>query len=163
MKNKTMTYIKVLTRQETRETSTPNPNDEWDRADTETTWYIDGIEKVTALGYKDVEVAFDVKEGQEYYLVSVIYSTGDSFGHDENHSIEHIGLYEHRTMAEENAQRIRDHDNGYGRYSHVAEGALLLLSPSGTEYKMGTPWHGYFESLGYIEVTPVSLGGKRRF
>lgn len=129
---------------------------EWDRDDTYEDHNVEGIEVVkTKSGFYDVEVGFDILHGMDYYLLYGIYSTGDSFGRDEGR-IEFVDLYEDREVAEENAKRLRAH-NEEKEYTYSTK----LLHESGKEYDYHTPWKGFFEYLSYLEVKSVQTASSR--
>ena len=107
----------------TREAS----SDEWDRDDTAKDWTIPDYFTIVKE-YGDVRLNFDPKPHTPYYMVYYIWSTGDSFGHDEQYGCEVHGIYE----TKEEAVKERD------RLSKV------------TDYSV--PWNGYFESLDSVHV-----------
>lgn len=127
---------------------------QWDRDDTYEDHNIEGIE-VVKTGFYDVEVGFDILHGMDYYLLYGIYSTGDSFGHDEGR-IEFVDLYEDREVAEENAKRLRAHND-----EKKDSFSTKLLHENGKEYDCHVPWKGYFERLSYLEVKSVQTASSR--
>jgi hypothetical protein len=84
----------------------------------------------------------EYEPNRPYYLVYAIYDTGDSFGRDEGR-IEYIGLYSDLEVAHENERRCRECVEGY---------SVTLVTDSGKEYKVSTPWVGYFEHLQYVDT-----------
>jgi hypothetical protein len=93
--------------------------------------------------YRDFPVDFEPQYGVAYYLLYAIYSTGDSFGHDEGAEIEYYGLFKpdeveagKRLMAALKANKKE--------YSIEFEGKSYHC-----------PWTGYFESLDELELSPV--------
>jgi hypothetical protein len=145
-----------------------NAQDSWDRGDTSTDWTIHGI-KSSRASY-DLIVPFDVKFGKRYHLLYAIYSTGDSFGHNERACFEAIGVYEDTAeslaMAFENKRRIEGHYYVYGRSAqflpdppsvedYPEQFSITLLNSKGEEFKMHVPWCGYFESLEELEIKEV--------
>lgn len=133
-----------------------NYDDEWDRDDTCYTWDFKNVTlQRDYAGYidKSEEVYVDQKliEANDTYLVYAVYSTGDSFGNDENACLECIGIY-----SKEDAYKIKelieldckekpgfDSKNNYIIYK---------------DQKIYTyQWKGYFESLSYIEVEKVEI------
>jgi hypothetical protein len=135
---------------------------------------IRGVRDVGEKGYYDLQTAFDLDPTRPYFLVYGIYSTGDSFGHDEGR-IEFVGLYEDLEVAHENVRRIQQHNEMYNQLENrwytsskqmsKAEMTKLrktfepysvqLVTEDGQEYKVHVPWHGYFERLTEVEVQPV--------
>lgn len=132
-------------------TSEPNPTDQWDRASTHTDHNIRGFNVFPNEQYSDISVPYNPEKDTDYYLLYVVYSTGDSFGHDSGNNVEYIGLYteDELHIAKENERRIEAHDQ-------KKKGNLKLLVPNkNTEFDIFVPWHGYFESLDYIEIESV--------
>jgi len=174
-----VTEISVIKDHRSHQTREPYPDDEWDRGNTSSSWTVDGIRLYESdhrrYGWMemDLDVPFEVTSGTKYYLMYVVYSTGDSFGHDEDSCIEFCGLYADKRIAEENENRIRSHYN-WANYSSwrigekpkrpkfvpKKDGAfnVFLRTDDGKgEYEFSVPWAGYFESLSYIEIKEVQL------
>lgn len=99
--------------------------------------------------YGDIGVPFKVVEGETYYLLWASYNTGDSFSHQEG-LVCFIDLFQSKEVAEENAKRCT---------AKLEEYSVCIKLDDGREYKMHAPWEGYFESLNFIEVLPLKLGG----
>jgi len=134
------------------ETSEADPNDSWDRADTSTSHSVEGFRAADEKEgkYFDLVVPYEPEFDKTYYLLYVVYSTGDSFGHDEGSSIEYIGFYKESELdtAHENKRTIEQfEDDTY----HV-----MLRDPTGKEFQQHTPWRGYFEHLDYVEIKEVT-------
>ncbi len=129
--------------------------DEWDRDDTHTDHNIRGFHAAPENSdmISDLWVPYEPEYGIDYYLLYVVYSTGDSFGHDSGEGIEYIGLYtkDELDVARENKRKIEAHDKDVeSKYFHVS-----LQTPSGQTFQQHTPWVGYFESIDYIELEAV--------
>jgi hypothetical protein len=116
---------------------------------TRTTHDIRGFTLVNKDTESDLEVAYSVDPKEQYFLLAVIYDSGDSFGYDEGY-IDFVGFYRTFDEAETNALRIRKHYN-----ESYYDDKLLLISPSGKEYQAGTPWKGWMSKLDQIFVIPV--------
>lgn len=126
-----------------------DPDEEWDADSTWQEHSITGIEITKDGG--DVAVGFTPLLNVEYYLLYVIFDTGDSFG-SYTGQIEYIDLYEDSGIALENRNRIeKDMKTNPDNYS------VELKHESGETYKFGTSWKGYFESLQTVEVVGVKL------
>lgn len=73
------------------------------------------IERIEVLddniSHYDLLLPFNIENGKEYFVLSVIYNTGDSFQHNERESMEIIDVYCNYDIAEKNAKAIRYHDN----------------------------------------------------
>jgi hypothetical protein len=117
------------------ETSTPDPDDRWDRASTHTDWRVSDMFSITSDKYGAVPINFVPKSGVANYIVYYIYSAGDSFGHDSQYGCEIHGIYETAQEAEKERKRL----------SEVTDHSV--------------PWNGYFESLDLLEVRPVMWNG----
>lgn len=151
-----MTKIEIIDESYTMVTRHGDPNDEWDGDDTETSHHITGF-RVLKNGYSDLEVDFKLTPGKPYYLLYAIYSTGDSFHHEEG-KIEYIGLYKSLKDAEVNQKLIEKHykeTNESNPRNFDSMFSVELISPSGVKYKQHVPWNGYFESLTSVEVIPI--------
>lgn len=138
-----------------RDTSEADPDDSWDRANTSTDHNITGFKAApeSENKYYDVVVPFAPLFDEPYYLLYVVYSTGDSFGHDEGSGIEYIGFYKPSQLgiAQENERKINDftRNRNSGKYS------VKLKSPEGKEFDQSAPWVGYFESMDDLEIIEV--------
>ena len=120
-----------------------NTDDEWDRGDTHTSWYF-GNAHISEKSYDQyIEVDFDVQQGDTIYLVGVVWSTGDSFGHDDGSCFELFAAYKEKSKADE-AAKILESSASMSWHNKVK-------LPDGYELSY-IPWQGYFESLDYVEV-----------
>ncbi len=140
-----MPAISILKTSLLEKTSIPDSNDKWDRADTLTAHRISGF-KVDSKFY-DLSVAFEPDYDSTYFLLYGVYSTGDSFGHDEASCIEYLGMFENYETAELNMKRVE---------AMTDFGSCTLLTDLGMDYDVYIPWFGYFESLNYIKIERVS-------
>ena len=161
--------IRIIDKCYTYVTRQSDPNDSWDQDDTGTSHNIVGIEIATVGGYYDISVPFDIEQGKEYFLVYGIYSTGDSFHHEEG-SITYVDLFQTHEKAMECVHRLEEHHRvhvGLETYypnkkrekppKGYVDYTCVLMDDSEKEYKFHVPWHGYFERLSSLEVIPVSL------
>jgi len=151
-----------------------DPDDEWDRDDT---WAEHSVRSVTQVGdkdYYDLSTEFELDPSRNYHLVHAVYSTGDSFGHDEG-QLEFIGLYSDLEVAKENVRRLEAHNDLYEKLNRRSyygvskkEQAELkklektfepytvrLVLEDGREYDVHVPWHGYFENLTSVNLNTV--------
>lgn len=136
-------------------TRSADPTDEWDRDDTHTSHNIQGFSAAPeeANKYSDLWVPYEPEFDTDYYLLYVVHSTGDSFGHDSGSDIEYIGFYTRNELdiAKENERKIEAHER-----SQTDEGySVELKTPDGKTFTQNTPWIGYFESLDYINIEKV--------
>lgn len=118
---------------------------EWDRHSTSTTWIFNHLS--LSKGRECASVPFEPKVGQEYYALIATINTGDSFGRDDNEYIEVFGVYE----TEDEAYQAKD-----VIYKNQDNSTLEYNLPGGKAVKVGNPWDGYFESLGSLEVYPLT-------
>lgn len=145
-------YIRVLYNEYTEVTRVADSDDEWNRDDTSTTYSIGNVRVVPEREWFDFPVGFTPERGESYWLVYVVYSTGDSFGYDENGGIEFIDLY--RTLEEAQAvvDAIEENDRGANEYS------IPIRNSVGDEYNLScSAWTGYFENLTYAEARQVTV------
>lgn len=135
------------------DTSEADPDDEFSRPSTHTEHNIISFKVHPETQYGDVVVPYEPERGVDYYLLYVVYSTGDSFGSDSGSSIEYIGLYtnDELNIAKENERRIETHDTG----KHDTDTMLRLLMPNTTDFDIYVPWQGYFESLDYVDIATI--------
>ncbi len=138
------------------DTSEPDTDDSWDRANTHTSHNIVGFRAAPESDgkYYDIEIPYAPLFEERYYLLYAVYSTGDSFGHDEGSSIEYIGFYKPSQLgiAQENERKLNDftRDRNHGKYS------VKLKSPEGKIYDQSVPWVGYFESLDHMDIIEIN-------
>ena len=145
--------VQIIDEAYRQETSTPDPDDRWDRASTSTDHTITGFHAApeTDEKYYDLVIPYEPQYDEEYFLLYAVYSTGDSFGHDEGAGIEYIGFYRKNQLdiAQENQRKIEGQDLDSDKYS------LKLNSPAAKEFDQHAPWIGYFESLDIVEIVSV--------
>ncbi len=147
--------LRIEDEQLRRETSEPDPDDRWDRASTQTDHSIVGFNAApeTEEKYYDLVIPYEPQYNEEYFLLYAVYSTGDSFGHDEGAGIEYIGFYRENQLdvAQENQRNIEQHLRSKDDDSY----SLKLKSPEGKEFDQHAPWVGYFESLDLVEIVSI--------
>ena len=125
-------------------TREPDENDEWDRGSTSTDRYIRGISMGRDKSGETMTVSFKPEAGKWYYLVYTEYSTGDSFGHDNNSRVIFHDLYTTRESAEEAIEGLstplkRKKSDWHNMYRITLE--------NGKEVDVYPSWEGYFEDL----------------
>lgn len=118
--------------------------------DTYTSHDIESIYEVGEKAYFDLTVNFDIVEGETYYLLYGIYSTGDSFNNHEG-CIQFVDLYQTEEFAEANKEILEKH-NAAKDGSYTAK----LLLENGKEYPFHVPWKGYFEVLNEVFIIPIT-------
>lgn len=155
-----MKSIKIVNYSYGEVTQEADPNDEWSADSTHTYNDVRGFQISIdgKRGYKDLDVKFDIDEDNTYYLLCVIYSTGDSFS---NHGgqIDYIELYQDKGMADEAAKKIETDYKVYKKHSNTnrADYSVTIKNNEDNDFKMSCTWKGYFESLESVEVIPVKL------
>jgi len=152
-----MAKIKVLSHSWTEITEEANPDDDWSADSTSTYWSFNGIKVVSEKDYFDLVTAFEPKKRETYYLVLVVYHSGDSFHHADNEYVEYIDLYQDINNAEQAAEEIRQHDSAYDRRGHEETYKLMVTMANGKRKHHYASWHGYFNGVGSIQVVSVSL------
>lgn len=136
-----MTDIIVTFDKYVEEVGDYNPNDEWDRPDTDTSWHFSNIalEGTREKHWNDESYTpeVDFKRGDECYVVIAVWSSGDSFGRDSGYGAEIFGAY--KTLAEATARKKE----------------LEAVDSNGKDYRY--PWVGYFEYLDYVTIESTIL------
>jgi hypothetical protein len=133
------------------------------RGTTTTRWDVRGLKLIESNEdrygrgiHEIVEVNFEPHKGKLYHLLYAVYSTGDSFGHDEGRCFEVIGLYKSRKVADENLKRLHE-----GKPSVKGDWGAELVSMKfeGTKkpHNYYRPWGGYFDRLDRLEVESFVL------
>lgn len=154
-----------------------DPNDRWSGEDTTSSWNVEGIS--LAKEYPNVTACFPVEAGDTVYLVFGVYSTGDSFSHHEDGSIDYIDVYKTHAKAEATAKTLREHNNWYrgmnDRWAPITAKerkalskkyksaySLEIVRENGSKMSVHIPWNGYFETLSYIEVASFTVNANER-
>lgn len=132
------------------------------RGTTSTSWDIRGlklIEDPNDRSYyvrETTNVGFEPVRGELYHLLYAIYSTGDSFGHDEGRCLEVIGVYKDRDIAKENLHRLElGKPEAKGEFGSMQ--VLLKMEGTNKQQPYYRPWMGYFERLDRLEVESFEL------
>ena len=160
--------VRVISEQHTHITRERDLDDEWSSDDLQHDIIIYGVE--AGGEFPDIVTPFQIKEGDVYYLVYVVYNTGDSF-HREDGCVRFVDLFKTVEKANACAKAINEHykltDNG-NKYPHKTAAELKRLRPKGftewtVEYKneddtpvtASSSWCGFFEQLSDVVVTTV--------
>lgn len=150
-----MTYLDFYfgCREET--TREPYKDDDWDRGDSYTSWDLLGCSIKEEGEYFDVIAPFEVKSGDSVIVVYAVYSTGDSFGHDEGACKEVIDVFKDMDKAEACVRAIESTTKSWDdRTEKKAEWIREDGSAGKLDY---VPWNGYFESLDYVRAETVEV------
>lgn len=190
------TLFKVQYNSYRSETSEVDPDDEWSRASTSTDYSINGIslveEKDKSFDCSGAFVPFVDSNLETVYLVTVVYSTGDSFGNDKGYGIEFIKVFKTEEKAERckkqiqaNADLHNELSNSYRQNLNKIQVLMKEVHKCPTPKKDGNisidklydvyyqnernetkkfhcPWNGYFESLDYIQVDSFDISLKNK-
>ena len=140
----------------TEVTRAADPADEWSRDSTHISHNIRGFDVVDDNIYADLVLPYQPVAGTDYWLLYVIYTTGDSFGSDSGR-IDYVDMYLSETEARENAERIRKHSEARNQ-ADDERFSVSLVSSGGQMYKFHCPWIGYFEEIEGIHVQKMRLG-----
>lgn len=133
-------YAKILFENFSEESRAPTSEDDWDRGDTTTYWTIPSTFDVTEeMDWHSEPLGFEPIPGQMYYMVYAIWSTGDSFGHDERAHCESFGIYKTEKEAEARKAALEKPEK-QSKKGH-------------TKY---LPWEGYFEHLDEMEIKAMT-------
>lgn len=143
-------------------TEEADPDDSWDRANTEKS--IDGWSAVKSdakvtddYWYMDETITVEVPEDtDEVFAVYVVYSTGDTFGYDAG-QVSIADVFDNEDDAHDLRDKYKEFDNtgGYGRNSIVP----VDFEWNGKRY--GIPWAGYFEHLEHVGVETIKVESGR--
>ena len=143
--------------------------------------YVSGLALVKDDGdYGTLVTPIDIQQDTNYYVVLVVYSTGDSFSHTDGLR-DYVEIYRTREEAEETSRLIRQHYDFYKDYPWLNECkatnysylgkrqqkfadlvfggnfTVKIKNGDGVEYKYHAPWMGYFEAIQEIEVIKLQL------
>lgn len=152
-----MSKINVLLDSRTYVTNPKNPNDSWDRDDTDTENSVRGIELVKNDSYSDLAVPFEVIPGKNYWLVWAEYSTADSFGRDGG-NVEIIDLFTDYEKARACAERAEKAEESPCAQSF----SFRYIREDGSELQQHCPWIGYFERLEMVHTELVFCTSVKR-
>lgn len=136
-------YYKIKTT--TIDTTTPDPEDKWDRASTSSDHIFPSEVFLSkeSLFYDYFSTGLDLKSGDHIWLVFAVWSTGDSFGYDEDACQECFAAYKTPELA-------------YKARGMLETARKKVELPEGFRVDY-LPWKGYFESLSYVEVVEVTV------
>ena len=170
----------LLAGSETVNTREPG-DDGWDRGDTSTSWWVEDVDFTTqeGSGYGEhfivpkFDLVFPLLQSKEFYILYGIYSTGDSFGHDDRKYLEVIEVYQELCDAEQAERQLQDHYRlaREGRYGGYGSGSTKkerpkdfndysceIIGGDGKLFTCHTPWVGYFDSLDDLCIHSFTIG-----
>lgn len=131
-----------------------NSDDEYRyRGTTTTTWSFESIDQTDS--YPDAVLYLDDSEdfdpNAQYYMLYAIWSTGDSFGHDEDECCEALIVYKDVNLAKKIAARLTD----------TKEYNIKIDNGCGGEVDLYCGWVGYFERLTEIVIQPFNTSSNK--
>lgn len=142
------TYLRVNS--EYREYITRHATeDQWDRDDTARDWHFRNVYIVDKNAAFDLVVPFDLKPGDDVWVVLAIYSTGDSFGRDDRYSVEYIDGFMDKHKARDCARAVEATEKRWD--DHTDKDANWIREDGSAGKLEYVPWNGYFESLDNVE------------
>lgn len=156
---KKMHGLRILRTGGSEVTRERNPDDEWDQDDTRAWTDVQGLEIAEDARMADLAIPFEPEEGESLYLLSVTYSTGDSFSRSEG-LFDAIAAYRTEEKALRAAATIEAHsdrEGGAWRYH-----ALPLEAEDGSLFQASVSWIGYFESLDGVNVDKLKVQDARK-
>lgn len=102
--------------------------------------YIRGIHLTNSNFGERVTIDYDVKLGDDVYVLWAEYSSGDSFGHGNRNRVDVVHVFKDPVAA------------FAARDALLAEDSEGYKTDSGTKINYYRPWTGYFESLDNLHV-----------
>lgn len=151
-----MFYVRIL--HEDHSTITREGTGEWDGDDIDHEHFFYGFEVSKENKFWDFILNED-PTGKEYYLVYVLYSTGDSF-HTENNCLcmlEFLDSYEDaRTLVIAIETDDRNYTKDTDGYPHKSLEIKLPKSGRTISVNTGT-WKGYFEHFSSVRMEKMTL------
>lgn len=121
--------------------------DEWDRPDTDKTWSFGGLSlgEKPDYNYLHLDDLVGFKPGDLAYVTVVVWSDGDSFGHDAGRNAEMFSAHRTREEAEAAIEKLKKSPHIVNKDADLTE--------LGNGYRLNyAPWEGYFESLDYTKI-----------
>ncbi len=114
----------------------------------------------------DLTVPYDVEPNRFYWLVHVVYTSGDSCGHDPTPRHEFVDMYETEEAAERArdalVQHVKDHKSYKYWMSDRPDEKVTYVTSKGVLVAIDAPWLGYFEKVEFIEMVPVMLMSEQK-
>lgn len=100
-----------------------------------------------------IDVNFDFKSGDVVYVLTMIYSTGDTFGGSTGNG-EVLWVFKDIECAKRAGQAIRDNEESY---------SIDIIDETGKHVQLSNPGFGYFECIEQIllESFVVDEGSER--
>lgn len=146
-------WLRIETTSHTEVVREADPDQEWDGDDLAHYYSVEGW---TAQNKDSYGTTFPMEgkidKNKTYWLVYVIYSTGDSF-HRESGCFEAVHVFEDANDADALAEALKKDYENKDDYNYEP---LNVNLPSGREIEVYTgTWKGFFESLEGVHVESV--------
>lgn len=139
-----MSYFEIKINSNTGDNYNDDNYDEYSRADTYTSFTIEGV--IFSKKYFDVTLAQEFDPSKPLYLIYASYDTGDSFGCDYGR-FEGIDIFQDLEKAKNAVEELEDDK----KHEYTRENGKVI--------KYSKVWDGYFENLNYIEIIEVEVLG----
>jgi hypothetical protein len=140
------TNVYVVDNSYSHVTQEADPDDAWSADSTSTDHNILGLTFKNNGNF--LNVPFKIEASKSYFLLYVIYSTGNSFSNHDG-AIDFIELYEDYDSALRASKIIqRDRSADYN---------IEIFNSLGFKYKISCSWKGYFENLQDVCIKEVKL------
>jgi hypothetical protein len=155
-------YVKIDRTEREYITRERDHTDEWDADDIAWENTIRGFEVVDKHGGWDF-VLNENPTGKTYYLVYALYSTGDTFHHEE-HRLCLVSMFAHMEDAKAVLKAIEKDYNSYDRYAawnQVKPLSVVLPKDGRTENIYTGTWKGYFERLEQVCIESIGSGNSK--
>ena len=146
-------YLDLVTSSCCEETSEVDPDDRWSRASTATSWTVHGVRLVEQDGHQSLPVDFPVQVGDVVHVLYAVYSTGDTFGHDDGYSLEFLSVHKNYEVAQRNLASVEGRSRANSQYT------MTLEFDSGGKVERHCPWDGFLESLDYVRLETFVVQG----
>ncbi len=137
-----------------------DPDDSWDRDDLSTSWDISNNILETDTQFPDIVSSKKLDFEKEYFLVYVIFSTGDSFHHHSGYDCRLIDVFEHKENAQKLVEMIEKQNENYqSNQRDLGENAysMTYTDESGETKQISCDWNGYFERIDSCDIKTVTL------
>lgn len=110
--------------------------------------------------HPDIVSTFDIKEGEQAYVVWCEWNSGDSFGSGECSGYEAVGIFKDSHAAVTLANWIDKKDRNSESVSLYEEKKQSVKTSDGQVFAFQyMPWTGYFERLVKVHVQAVHMNG----
>jgi hypothetical protein len=141
-----------------------DPDNDYDNDDLHYNYRFDGYNLSNKNGYNhEVIVGQSLyKEGQDVFLVYVLYDTGDSFHREDNYRSD-VGVFASMNDAKSvyDALRLINWDDRKDSMNYRTEKIKVMLPDAKQTYEVySSAWMGYFEQFKSVEIETLHYNGK---